>query len=309
MESIEEKIKKDNAAKNINKKNYLWLIPIFIATVIITFYSNHTNKGNIAKQTMQKEFHVKNQANLDALFNDNIHTADNAYDKIIAEDKIPDETEITPQEDAVENQEIKTAKVDIAQKASPIEVVAQNEIKEPVNVALPVAKKEPEQPIVPIEKVKEEIPDTEVVIKEAPLTIVKEQTQKPQTIPLENKQITPQTNAEGIHQIRDPKVSFSLEKCYDLEPNNSNLTSQCIQNLTAFLEKHKTSSKFEVIGIFDLVDERNSAGSANTLAKERANEGKKLIKEVLGAKTQILAQSYTLKTELENRGLVIRAYN
>jgi hypothetical protein len=71
LEKIEERIKKELEAKNTNKKTYIWIFSLLTLTTFIAIYSYQTNTGVLSKHTLHKEVTVKNQDNLELLFNEN----------------------------------------------------------------------------------------------------------------------------------------------------------------------------------------------------------------------------------------------
>lgn len=343
MESFEERVHKELKSKNINNKNYLWVITFLICAVSITYYSYTHQTGVIAKQSIEKEFTVKNQENLQELFKEQLSNPERRYQNqekeqglydsaaIIVQPQLPEHEQMLEEDptfDAHKGPEIDVNDEQIAEADIPMTSpdVQRDQPDEATDVAMaetiqasdiPTTSPEVQMPKVAIKerviekaikKTAPELPNT-VATLSAPIEV-----KEPVKVAVE-KEITKEVvQNEEVAFVEEPKKEFDLIKCYNLQSNEANLTILCQDKISSFLQEHKTASKFEVIGIIDLVDEKdvlkdNKYKNVYVLGEDRVKKAKSFIEQNLGSSASILENNYTLKTELEYRGVVIRAYN
>lgn len=318
MESFEEQVHKELKSKNINNKNYVWAITFLLLISGITYYSYKHQTGVIAKQTINKEFTVKNQENLQQLYKENLNNPEQRYQNefkpkslydavIVVENNTPihdDIEESDPTSTLHEGPEVNVNDEEIAAAQIPMTAPEVQQLKEETPIIKPVkvaqAPLVAEKPTMVVEKVQSKSINV-------PKPISKE-------IPTKPIKATQKSNSQTVAYVIEPKKEFDIIKCYSLKSNEAALTILCKDKIAEFLKQHKTASKFEVIGIIDLIDEKevikhNKYKNVYYLGKDRVKRAKALILESLGNKVSILNHEYTLKTELENRGVVIRAYN
>ncbi|RXJ60504.1 hypothetical protein [Candidatus Marinarcus aquaticus] len=365
MESFEERVHKELKSKNINNKNYLWLITFLICAVSITYYSYTHQTGVIAKQSIEKEFTVKNQETLQELFKEHLSNPERRYQNeekeqslydsaaMIVQPQLPEHEQMLEEDptfDAHKGPEVEVNDEQIAQADIPLtspevqqeqsnmatdtaiaKVEEQNRLTTLPAVQQPQIKVSQQEAVIehPIQETSQNnskvlaLPnEKEAVIEKV---IQKDSPEVPKTVaivtapielkePIQKKVDETAIQKEEIAFVEEPQRDFELIKCYNLKSNESELTIICQDKISSFLQEHKSASKFEVIGIIDLVDEKDVINDTKyknvyILGEDRVKKAKAFIQKNLGDKVSILEQNYTLKTELEYRGVVIRAYN
>lgn len=365
MESFEERVHKELKSKNINNKNYLWLMTFLICAVGITYYSYTHQTGVIAKQSIEKEFTVKNQETLQELFKEHLSNPERRYQSeekeqslydsaaMIVQPQLPEHEQMLEEDptfDAHQGPEIEVSDEQIAQADIPLTSpeVQQEQANIPTDTAI-VKVKEAKRPTtsLAVQQPQIKLSQPEAVM-EQPIQETPQNNSKVLALPNEKEaiieKVIPKDNLEvrktvavvtapvqikepiqkevdetaiqkeEIAFVEEPKRDFELIMCYNLQSNEAELTIVCQDKISSFLQEHKSASKFEVIGIIDLVDEKDVINDTKyknvyILGEDRVKKAKAFIQKNLGDNVSILEQNYTLKTELEYRGVVIRAYN
>lgn len=309
LENIQDKIIKELEKKNINNKNYFWILSIIVLTTIIIIYSYQTDSGIIAKQTINKELVIKNQENLKQLYTENkiqeslpknevLAVQDSNTTVLIEEPQVNDEE--SAQEEAMAQEEEMLQE----QMQSQEEILAQT--------------KEDETPIVATKNIEEKITLTETTVK-SPIKevavkveekIVPQETKAVAVLPVVEKQTNTLSQNENVEVVIEPKTNFNIMHCYGFETAKSSFSSSCEENLNEFIQKNSNATQLEIIGLIDIEDvaAMSNKGEINQglLAKNRIIA----VKEFLENKTNIpLSQHFFyLKSELQTKGFVLRAY-
>lgn len=303
METIEEKIKKELEKKNINKKNYFWILSILVFTVIIILYSYTTNNGIIAKQTINTQLVVKNQENLRPY----------SYENKIAKEQ-PVEPKLSEEEQIKEAivKEIIEKNIKVNGKKTvdenPDETVDENILID-----------DDEQILLAEEEFKEKtlqnntIPELK---KEVPVVIKIQEPIEPIEIPTsvsqaEEKRVVVQNRENSdLLKIFEPKTNFNFYKCYNFALANSSFPQSCEESLSEFIKTNAHAKRFELIGVIDIEDAKNLANKSDAnqalLAKNRIIATRNVIK--IQSKVPMSEHFYYIKSELPTRGFALRAY-
>lgn len=121
-------------------------------------------------------------------------------------------------------------------------------------------------------------------------------------------------------------LDYEKVTCYDYIAGSTHATKACKTKVKKFLEKNKSSIRFEIIGVlgeddFKIFNKLNnikidSYGKSNKLkefvyrglARERVLEISWNVKEVLGEDTILTPTNYYVKSQKNNKGFIIKAF-
>ncbi len=117
---------------------------------------------------------------------------------------------------------------------------------------------------------------------------------------------------------------FDVFKCYDMGDGGFYQSDASIENLNKFLENHKDAKYFEIIGVINKLDFkllREAKSQLNNkqlnlieqlsqlgLSRKRVIEGTWNIKQYLGEDVSLKVVNYTITSQKDHKGFVIRAY-
>lgn len=304
LQTVEDKIHKEIEKKNINKKNYIWILSILVFTIIIILYSYTTNEGIIAKQTINTELVVKNQENLKLYAQENktikekVVVPEPSQEEIIKEaivkEIIEKNIKINPKKITEENPD-ETMDENILIDDEEQILLAEEELQEktPQNV---VIKNEPKIELPIVSKI------------EAPTKII--ETVKIESKIEEKSVVSDNTTPSEIIRIFEPKTNFNFFKCYAFALGQSSFPHSCEVDLSEFIKANATAKRFEIIGVIDIEDAKTISNKSDAnqalLAKNRIIATRNFIKA--RSKLPISDHHYYIKSELPTRGFAIRAY-
>jgi hypothetical protein len=275
LESIEEKIKKELESKNANKKTYIWIFSILTLSTLIGIYSYQTNTGVLSKHTLNKEVKIKNQENLELLFNEN-------------QLKFQAKKEEEVQKDAI-------ASTKTHQEAN-VRLPAPNEEQIVQTQSLDDTK-----PLALLEK-----PFAQTQEKKGDATKLEQK--KEDT----NKEIIKQTKSQTqkplVATIKLHESLFTTLSCLSYTQGVSLPSDECKKEVEAFLKKNTQISRIEIVPILNVDDIKASNSSEKALAKKRMEDMSSFIKTLNDA-LDVPSHSNYLKVSLDHTGVVIRLYN
>ncbi len=131
---------------------------------------------------------------------------------------------------------------------------------------------------------------------------------------------------ESIKIVKDEIIAkeFDVFKCYDMSDGGFYQSDISIKKLYKFLEEHKSAKYFEIIGVvnkldfkllrdakpnldnkqLNLIEQLSQLG----LSRKRVVEGSWNLKQYLGEDVNLRVVNYTITSQKNHKGFVIRAY-
>ncbi len=317
MESIEKKFKKEIDRKNINNKNYFWIVSILFFSAITVIYSYKTDSGIISKQTINKDFIVKSQDNLEQMYTQN---------KLIQEEKIANNSNLGLKDKNKEH----IALNDKKQSVTTIKIAKQTQEEEQINTIKTEHSMTNKEAKILVsgnnnlqilnQKTKEEENLNNITVKEkiaiAPVsnhvnitstTSVQLNKKIEEKMP-NNLDVVVKENI--ISKLSMPEINFHIIECYSFEAGKTNFTNKCKDNFESFVKSNSNIKRYEVIGIIDIEDVKKLANKSESSQRKLATQRIQSVKNFLKEKTNIPINkhSYYVKSELETKGVVLRAY-
>lgn len=123
-------------------------------------------------------------------------------------------------------------------------------------------------------------------------------------------------------------LKFNTLKCYNFKTADINLDSSCLNDLPKFLNENKNAIRFEIIpvlaeddnkifekmkNVLDLKDEKFvetvKEYMYRGLSRDRVLETSSQIKSILGEDIVLTPTNYYVKSQKNNKGVIIRAYH